>query len=231
MNAQNASQHLPASYGPDERKGYLAQLKLLTEAYLSPKSAMLEVPFSGGDTKTLVIQKQLARGTIKLNDTDRYAEPIVDYNLLSNPVDIEIIIAMVRTVRKWYATKEMAQLTPKELTPGPSVVSDADLSQWVRNSLGGSTAHGCCTSPMMPREQGGVVGPDLKVYGVDHLTVADGSIMPMLPATHICATTYAIAEKVSYMRGTLAFVDPLTLICVIGCRHYQNAGSALRPIM
>jgi choline dehydrogenase-like flavoprotein len=34
------------------------------------------------------------------------------------------------------------------------------------------------------------------VHGISHLSVADASIMPMIPAAHLSATVYAVAEKV-----------------------------------
>jgi len=49
---------------------------------------------------------------------------------------------------------------------------------------------------MMPRHLGGVVSPELLVYGTKHLSVVDASIMPMISGTHLSATAYAIAEKV-----------------------------------
>jgi choline dehydrogenase-like flavoprotein len=52
---------------------------------------------------------------------------------------------------------------------------------------------------MMPRELGGVVGADLKVWGVNGLIVVDAS-MPLVPGTHLDATVYAVAEKVSSFR-------------------------------
>jgi choline dehydrogenase-like flavoprotein len=48
---------------------------------------------------------------------------------------------------------------------------------------------------MLPKEHGGVVDTNLKVYGVGKLSVVDASVMPYLPATHLCTTVYAIAEK------------------------------------
>jgi choline dehydrogenase-like flavoprotein len=50
---------------------------------------------------------------------------------------------------------------------------------------------------MLPRDLGGVVDPDLRVYGVEGLMVVDASIMPLLPAAHLQATLYGVAEKVS----------------------------------
>ena len=44
-----------------------------------------------------------------------------------------------------------------------------------------------------------VVAPDLTVYGVTGLSVADGSVIPLIPATHLCSTVYAIAEKAADM--------------------------------
>lgn len=48
---------------------------------------------------------------------------------------------------------------------------------------------------MQPRELGGVVDPQLKVYGTANVRVIDASIFPLIPGTHTQATTYAVAEK------------------------------------
>jgi choline dehydrogenase-like flavoprotein len=48
---------------------------------------------------------------------------------------------------------------------------------------------------MMPENLGGCIGDELLVYGVKGLSVVDASIIPMIPATHLQATMYAIAEK------------------------------------
>jgi choline dehydrogenase-like flavoprotein len=48
---------------------------------------------------------------------------------------------------------------------------------------------------MMPKKDGGVVSPELKVYGVDGLRVVDASIMPALVSGHIQSAVYGIAER------------------------------------
>ena len=48
---------------------------------------------------------------------------------------------------------------------------------------------------MMPEELGSCVSDKLLVYGVENLSVIDASIIPLIPATHLQATMYAVAEK------------------------------------
>jgi choline dehydrogenase-like flavoprotein len=50
---------------------------------------------------------------------------------------------------------------------------------------------------MMPRELGGVVNPEMEVYGLTGLRVVDTSFWPMVLTAAPTATTYAAAEKVS----------------------------------
>jgi choline dehydrogenase-like flavoprotein len=47
----------------------------------------------------------------------------------------------------------------------------------------------------MPEDLGGCVDAQLKVYGVGNLRVVDASIIPLIPAAHLQATMYAVAEK------------------------------------
>lgn len=50
---------------------------------------------------------------------------------------------------------------------------------------------------MLPREKGGVVSPELKVYGTKNVRVVDASVIPFQLCGHLSSTIYAIAEKVS----------------------------------
>lgn len=48
---------------------------------------------------------------------------------------------------------------------------------------------------MLPREKGGVVSSDLKVYGAKNVRVVDASILPFQLCGHLTSTLYAVAEK------------------------------------
>lgn len=41
------------------------------------------------------------------------------------------------------------------------------------------------------------MGKDLLVHGVQKVSVVDASVMPLIPATHLQLTVYAVAEKAS----------------------------------
>ena len=60
----------------------------------------------------------------------------------------------------------------------------------------GTQFHPCGTAAMAPKRLGGVVDPQLKVYGTSNVRVIDASIFPMTIGATIQATVYAVAEKV-----------------------------------
>ena len=95
------------------------------------------------------------------------------------------------------ATNAMMELGPVELAPGANLTTDEELKGALRRQMQPTYSHLCSTCSMMRRDYGGVVGPNLLVYGVKGLSVVDASIMPLIPATHTSATVYAVAEKVS----------------------------------
>ena len=62
----------------------------------------------------------------------------------------------------------------------------------------GSTCyHPCGTCAMLPREDGGVVDPLMKVYGTQGLRVIDASVLPLVPRGNIQSTVYAVAERMA----------------------------------
>ncbi|KAF9034298.1 hypothetical protein BJ165DRAFT_1563425 [Panaeolus papilionaceus] len=174
---QNAASFLPKGYTSAQVAGFVAQRDVLLASFPKKDNGVVEIPFSGGASSSLVLEKPLSRGTVLLNPSDKYAEPVIDYNVNINPAPSH------------------QQLTPVEQTPGTSVSTDSQIASWTANGMTASTAHSCGTALMQPREQGGVVSPELLVYDVDGLSVGDISIVPLIPGTHPCATVYAIAEK------------------------------------
>ena len=124
-------------------------------------------------------------------------DPLVNYNTFTHPLDVDVMVQFMRFTRRWYNTTAMRTLAPVERSPGLEKQSDEELEAHLRGSAENTIGHQSGTTAMMPRELGGVVGSDLRVYGVEGLSVVDASVMPLIPSTNLCATVYAVAEKVS----------------------------------
>lgn len=212
LRSQNLSRYLPDHYTDEQVRGYLAQTKLLRSSFSHLDNGAVELPFTGVNRSFVVLEKPLSRGVVLINTTDPYASPTIDYQTNVNPLDVEIMTAPVRLYRKWHTTPSMQTLTPVEILPGSHVTTDTEFADYIAGSTTPTNGHSCGTAAMAPRSLGGVVAPDLTVYGVKRLSVGDISIIPMIPASHTCSTVYAIAEKV---RGLSQSVDAC-LIYFIG---------------
>ncbi|XTI92290.1 GMC oxidoreductase [Cenococcum geophilum] len=133
-----------------------------------------------------------SQGTVSINITDPFGDPTTDYGAFANLVEVANSIAMIKLLRKYYATPSTQTLGPVETFPGANITSDADIENILRTALVyPSFTHPSCTCAMLPLDRGGVVSPDLRVYGTSLL-----SVIPLIPTRHLQASVYAIAEKI-----------------------------------
>lgn len=158
--------------------------------------AIQESSFAAAPNLGVALQKPFSRGTININTTDPFANPVADYRVLSNPVDLDIFVEMVKTNRRLLTMPALAALGPILNNPPPSAITDDEIRSAIRANLTPTFAHPSSTCSMLKLEHGGVVDSSLRVYGITGLSIADASIIPMTPATHLSSTVYAIAEKV-----------------------------------
>jgi alcohol oxidase len=75
-----------------------------------------------------------------------------------------------------------------------SAEDDAVIEQWTRENVG-TTWHSVGTCNMAPFDEGGVVGSNLSVHGVQNLKVADLSIPPKNVAANTANNAMVIGEK------------------------------------
>ncbi|KAF8432589.1 hypothetical protein BGX38DRAFT_1276640 [Terfezia claveryi] len=180
--------------------GYKAQRKLLLAALSTPNVATMEFIFLSGASRhiqtplSIALQHPFSRGYIEINSTDPFAAPVIDFRTGSNPVDLDVYVEALKFCRRVVATEDIQILQPTELEPGPSIQTDGELRTYVEKTLT-TMFHPSGTASMMKREWGGVVDDRLKVYGTTNLRIVDASIQPLIPATHLQATIYAVAEK------------------------------------
>ncbi|KAE8340328.1 hypothetical protein BDV24DRAFT_164536 [Aspergillus arachidicola] len=118
--------------------------------------------------------------------------PGVDPRFYSNPVDIEL---MARHLRSLLQIATSPTLQPFLDCSAVKVPEDLEAAKALLRASALTTHHSCGTAAILPREQGGVVDQDLKVYGTKNLRVVDASVFPLISYGNPMATVYAVAER------------------------------------
>lgn len=199
LEEQDHAAYLPEDTDPTVAAGYSAQMLSYAEAMRANHTAFYnQATVAGGSNGILVDLHPLSRGTINVNPEDpEGAEPLVDYRALSNPLDAAVMADIIRYTRSFYMDNAVnAQWDPSEVQPGADVQTDEEMAAFLARTLSPSEFHPAGTAAMLPKELGGVVDEQLRVYGVEGLRVADASIIPTLVGANTCQTVYAIGEKV-----------------------------------
>jgi len=143
-------------------------------------------------TITVSHLKPRSRGTVTLTSADPLAPVCIRVNYLSDPHDVDVLVEGVGLARHFAATRAYDGLRGEEIEPG---VSTSDLRRFVRTKAD-SIYHASGTCRMGPEsDRGAVVGPDLRVHGVEGLRVADASIMPVIVDAPTHAAAVMIGEK------------------------------------
>ncbi|TKA83176.1 hypothetical protein B0A55_00710 [Friedmanniomyces simplex] len=190
---QTASQYLPPGTDPTVLLGYAQQLELLINALADPTRASYEIINANDGALTVANMRPLSRGTVTINSSQPLDPPVIDPRYGSNPVDAQVLLAAIRFNQRLIATQSLSQLNPIQMYPAADA-TDEDILQWINTHMQ-TEYHPAGTCAMMPLGLGGVVSPELLVYGTSNLRVVDSSIIPMLPAAHLQAVVYGIAEK------------------------------------
>lgn len=72
------------------------------------------------------------RGTININTTDPWnTEPLIDYNALANPVELDVLLNMVKFNRRLHFNTSLANFSPVELRPGANITTDEQIREYI----------------------------------------------------------------------------------------------------
>ena len=145
-----------------------------------------------------VVMHPLSRGTVHISSANIDVKPSIDPHYLTNEYDVQAAIEVAKYCRKIASTSPLSSAWVSEYEPGLNVQTDEDWRRYVLNTTL-SIYHPVGTCAMLPKRDGGVVSPELKVYGTTNLRVVDASIMPVLPSAHIQTAVYGIAERAARM--------------------------------
>ena len=133
-----------------------------------------------------------SRGTVQLASADPHAAPLIDMNYLAEAEDAQVLCEGIEMVREIMKSAAFGTNVESELHPG-TLYTASDMKAEVLNRAT-TVYHGVGTCRMGVDERA-VVGPDLRVRGVEGLRVADASIMPSIIGGNTNAPSIMIGDK------------------------------------
>jgi choline dehydrogenase-like flavoprotein len=140
------------------------------------------------------VMHPFARGSVHISSSNVTAAPTIDPKYISNAFDLEAAKAAAKYLRKMGTSSPFKELWVKEYDPGLDTQTDEQWEAYVRENVS-TFYHPLGTCAMLPKKDGGVVDPELKVYGVSNLRVVDASVIPIMISANIQTAVYGIAER------------------------------------
>jgi choline dehydrogenase-like flavoprotein len=143
-----------------------------------------------------------SRGSITIASANPTDQPVVDFGLLSNPADLDLLTSTFQTYVK-NLNLQLQAIDPQYqlLFPPPEILDDALLVQAYIEEIAGTDFHFQGHCRMAPLNQGGVVDSSGRVYGVNNLIVADNSIVPSPIDGSPMTSAYLIAANIARLLG------------------------------
>ncbi len=139
-------------------------------------------------------------GTVSLRSADPRDPPDIRFRYFEEggDEDLAAVVAGVKLARELVERTNQLMLvgTFREVLPGPTVRTDADIAAFVRNEAWGH--HACCTAKIgADADPMAVLDARFRVRGTQGLRVVDASVFPDIPGFFLVVPTYMVSEKAS----------------------------------
>ena len=151
----------------------------------------------GGVTLNSCYLRPRSRGTVRLSSADPAQPPLIDPNYLSDPADRQMSIRGLKLTQEILSQGPLKRFIKAERLPGPDVKTDDDYFRFICEHS--KTSHHPAGTCRMGIDERAVVDPRLRFNGVEHLRVADASIMPNVISSNTNAAAIMIGEKAADM--------------------------------
>ena len=158
----------------------------------SPETAARGVPTHGW-TQFAGLSRPKSRGRVRLRSANPLDPVAIEANTLSHPDDMKTAVRCVGLARELGNAPAFERLVRREAMPGD--LGPAEMEHFIRDAAL-TYWHQSCTAKM-GRDGMSVVDAALKVYGIDHLRVADASIFPRVTSGNTMAPCVVVGERAS----------------------------------
>jgi len=136
-----------------------------------------------------------SRGSVTLTSPDPFDAPRIDVNFMASDADLRAMLTALELCREMGASDAFSEFRQREVMPGK--LNRRDMIEFIRQ---GTTTYfhptGTCK---MGIDAESVVDPELRVYGIEGLRIADASIMHSVTSGNTNAPTVMIGEKAAEM--------------------------------
>lgn len=171
---------------------YTAQVDDVYNTQVGPIEILFALGFNSVSIQ-VALQHPLSRGSILITSNDPFASPAIDAGYLVQDIDLQTLRQGLKLARRIGTNEALEDIVGSENSPGNNVQTDGDWDDYIRSSAG-TEYHPSSGCSMLPRDKGGVVDPNLLVYGTKNLRVVDSSVPPLAVSAHLMTITYGLAE-------------------------------------
>ena len=131
------------------------------------------------------------RGQIRLTGPNPLEPVQIDANTLDDPADFKALVKAVELCREIGNSPALRPFAKREVMPG--LLKGTEFEDFIRDGIA-TVWHQSCTAKM-GRDPMSVVDHRLKVYGIENLRIADGSVMPRVTTGNTMAPCVIIGER------------------------------------
>jgi choline dehydrogenase len=157
----------------------------------SAETAAQFSPPTGSWTLFAGLARPKSRGRVRLTGADPRDPIKIEANTLAHPDDVKAAIACVELCREIGNSAPLSSFVKREVMPGN--LKGAAIENFIRDAAS-TYWHQTCTAKM-GHDAMSVVDGSLRVHGIDHLRIADGSIMPRITTGNTMAACVIIGER------------------------------------
>ncbi|MGV8936625.1 MAG: GMC family oxidoreductase [Allorhizobium sp.] len=139
-------------------------------------------------------------GHLKMLSADPFGPLEIQPNFLAEPSDLEALVSAIGTMMDLAETTAFAGIFAGFAAPDRRL-SKAETIEFIRN--GCSTFFHTCGTAKMGSDELAVVDNRLRVHGLQGLTIADASVIPIIPTCNTHAPVTMIGERAAaFLLGT-----------------------------
>ena len=148
------------------------------------------------------IPRPRSKGQLYLTSKDPTVKPALDFKYFTDPegYDAATIVTGLKAAREVAKQEPFKSWLKREVAPGPSIISDEDLSEYGRK-VAHTVYHPAGTTKMgnLEKDRMAVVDSSLRLRGLKGVRIADAGVFPEMTTANPMLTVLAIGERAAEM--------------------------------